>query len=184
MIFLKSKIITLDRKFFVKCAIWCLFILYTLLIIDFTLINDNFGRNISSNIFLADNATVDEYLAQKVNLVPFATVKIFINAFKDSNLETWVIMQNILGNIFVFVPFAFLIPAVFKRVNSWLKFLAVISIAVIVIEALQVVFLTGIADIDDFILNVGGAMTAYLVLNLKGVKRGVNKILFGENNET
>ena len=57
------------------------------------------------------------------------------------------------------------------------------GLSVLVIEVLQLVFLTGSADIDDFILNVGGAMAAYGILNIDKVKRGINKILFGEINE-
>ncbi|MBQ8740723.1 MAG: VanZ family protein [Clostridia bacterium] len=180
---MKSKVIKIDRLFVVKSILVCLFLLYTLMIIDFTLINDSFGRSIS-NIFLADKATVNEYLSQKINLVPFATVKLFIKAYKDSNLDTLVVIENILGNLFVFMPFAFFVPYIFKRINSAFKFLLCISVSVLIIEVLQIVFLTGSADIDDFILNVAGAMLAYGVLNVPKIKRTVNKFLFGEVNET
>ncbi len=177
--FLKSKVIKLDRLFVVKSILVCLFLLYTLMIIDFTLINDNFGRSIS-NIFLADSKQVNEYFANKTNIIPFATVKLFINAFKEGSLKPYIVLENIFGNFFVFMPFAFLVPNVFSRINSAVKFLLLISLTVIFIEVLQIVFLTGSADIDDFILNVGGAMTAYCVLNVPKVKYAVNKFLFGD----
>lgn len=180
---MKSKVIRLDRLVVVKSILVCLFLLYTLMIIDFTLINDSFGRNIS-NIFLADKTTVNEYLSQKINMFPFATVKLFINAYKDANLEPYVVIENILGNLFVFMPFAFFVPNIFKKVNTALKFLLCISLSVLIIEVLQIVFLTGSADIDDFILNVGGAMAAYGVLNIPKIKCALNKLLFGEVNET
>lgn len=180
--FLKSKVIKIDRLFVVKSILICLFLLYTLMVIDFTLINDNFGRSIS-NIFLEDKSTVNEYLSQKINLIPFATVKLFINAYKGDNLEILVVLENIFGNLFVFMPFAFFVPHIFKRINSWFKFLLTISVSVLFIEVLQLVFLTGSADIDDFILNVGGAMLVYGVLSLAKVKGFVNKFLFGERNE-
>jgi len=180
---LKSKIIKLDRVFWVKGVILCLFLLYTLMVIDFTLINDNFGRNIS-NIFLTDKTVVREYISQKVNLVPFATVKLFINAYKQSAIETHSVIENILGNLFVFMPFAFFVPIVFKKINSALKFFVFLAIGVLCIEILQLVFLTGSADIDDFTLNVGGAMAAYGVINIAKVKCIVNKFLFGESDET
>ena len=183
VIFLKSKVIKLDRVFFVKGVIICLFLLYTLVVIDFTLINDSFGRSIS-NIFLTDKAEVSDYLSQRINLVPFATVKLFINAYKQSSLETHSVVENILGNFFVFMPFAFFVPQAFKRISSTLKFLCFIAVIVLCIELLQLVFLTGSADIDDFILNVGGAMTAYGILNTLVIKRGINKFLFGEKYET
>lgn len=180
--FLKSKVIKIDRVFFVKSIFICLFLLYTLMVIDFTLINDNFGRRIS-NIFLADMATVNGYLSQKINFIPFATVKLFINAYKDANLNTFVVLENTLGNLFVFMPFALFVPNIFKKINSAVKFLICISVSVLIIEALQIVFLTGSADIDDFILNVGGAMTAYGILGITKVKNFINKLISGESNE-
>ncbi len=180
---MKSKIIKLDRVVLVKGVIICLFLLYTLMVIDFTLINDNFGRNIS-NIFLADSKQLSEYFGNKTNIIPFATVKLFINAFKEGSLKPYIVLENILGNFFVFVPFAFFVPKVIAHINSAIKFLLFISLTVIVVEVLQIVFLTGSADIDDFILNVGGAMAAYGVLNIQKVKYGINKFLFGERDET
>ena len=164
---MKSKVIKLDRLVVVKSILVCLFLLYTLMVIDFTLINDSFGRSIS-NIFLSDKATV----------------KLFINAYKDANLDTHIVIENILGNFFVMMPFALFVPNIFKKINTVLKFLICISVCVLIIEVLQIVFLTGSADIDDFVLNVGGAMLAYGVLNVARVKCTVNKFLFGERDET
>lgn len=180
---MKYKTIKITRQFYVKLIFICLFALYMLLIVDFTLINDNFGRNIS-NIFLADGEQVSEYFANKTNIIPFATVKLFINAFETGSLEPYVVLENILGNFFVFMPFALLVPNVFSRINSAAKFLLFISLLVIAIEVLQLVFLTGSADIDDFILNVSGAMAAYGIFNISKIKYGINKFLFGERNET
>ncbi len=180
---MKSKVITVNRSFVVKSILVCLFLLYTLMVIDFTLINDSFGRNLS-NIFLADKQAVNEYISQKVNLIPFATVKLFINAYKDAKLETLVVLENIFGNLFVLMPFAFFVPNIFKKMNSALRFLIFISLCVLIIEILQIIFLTGSADIDDFILNVGGAMLMYAVLKISKVKCFVNKLLFGDKNET
>ncbi len=176
---MKSKIVVVNRSFVVKGVIICLFLLYTLLVIDFTLMNNSFGRSIS-NIFLTDKSEVVEYLSRKINLVPFATVKLFINAYKESVLETRSVVENILGNLFVFMPFAFFVPTLFKKINSTLKFFIFIAIAVLVIEVLQLIFLTGSADIDDFILNVGGAMIAYYFFNIFKVKYFLNKLLSGE----
>ncbi len=149
------------------------------MVIDFTLINDNFGRNIS-NIFLADKGEIIEYFSKKTNIIPFATVKLFLNAYQKGSLETYIVIENILGNFFVFMPFAFFVPHIFKRVNSVFKFFKVISICVLAIEILQILFLTGSADIDDFILNVGGAMVVYALINVPIIKEKINKFLLGD----
>lgn len=181
--FLKSRVIKLNRSVIVKSILICLFLLYTFMVIDFTLINNSFGRDIS-NIFLADRAKIQEYFSHKINFIPFATVKLFVNAYRDSNLETHIIIENILGNFLVFVPFAFFVPRIFKAINSFARFLLCISICVIAIELLQIIFLTGSADIDDFILNVLGGTLAYGILNINKIKRGINKFLYGERDET
>ena len=132
---------------------------------------------------MADGEQVSEYFVNKTNIIPFDTVKLFINAFKQGSLEPYVVLENILGNFFVFMPFALLTPNVFSRINSAVKFLLFISLFVIIIEVLQIVFLTGSADIDDFILNVGGAMVAYGILKIPYIQKTVNKVISGDNNE-
>lgn len=179
MKFLTFKI---NRPFIVKAVCIFLFVIYTFLIVDFTLINNSFGRNIT-NIFTAETSQINEYISQKINLIPFATIKLFVNAYKTEALEPHIVFENILGNLVAFMPFAFLIPKVFSKINSAIKFLITISVSVIIIELLQLLFLTGSADVDDFILNVGGAMLFYFCLKLKPVDRFINKILFGDVDE-
>ena len=180
--FLKFRVININRSFIVKSIIICLFLLYTLMIVDFTLISDGFGRSIS-NIFLTEKSEITKYLSEKINLIPFATINLFVAAWKNSILETHSVVENIWGNLLVFAPYAFFVPYIFKGVNTLFKFLIVISIAVLSIECLQIIFLTGSADIDDFLLNVSGAAMAYGLLNIKIIKNFINKILFGEANE-
>lgn len=154
--------------------IW-LFVIYAVVVIDFTLISESFGRNIS-NIFLLSESDVKEYIAENTNIVPFGTIKLYINAYKADNIERYIVFENLLGNLLVFMPFALFLPIICKKTNSALVFLGVISATVIIIELLQIVFLTGSADIDDFILNVAGAMAAFGILRIKAVKRFVDRI--------
>lgn len=179
---MKFLTLKINRPFIVKAV--CIFslVFYTFLIVDFTLINDSFGRNIT-NIFTAESTQIDEYISQKINLIPFATIKLFINAYKTEILKPHIVFENILGNLVAFMPFAFLIPHVFSKINTAIKFFVTISVFVVVIETLQLLFLTGSADVDDFILNVGGAMLFYAFLKLRVVKCFINKILFGDVNE-
>ena len=112
------------------------------------------------------------------------TVKLFINAYKTEALDTLIVVENILGNFFGFMPMAFFVPIIFKKINSGFKFLVFIAVIVLMIEVLQLVFLTGSADIDDFILNVAGAMAAYGFFGIKNLKFVINRFLFGEENKT
>ena len=154
--------------------IW-LFLIYVIVVIDFTLISESFGRNIS-NIFPLSKPQIKEYITENTNVVPFGTVRLYINAYKADNIEHYIVFENLIGNFFVFMPFAFFLTIICDKVNSALVFVGLISATVIIIELLQIVFLTGSADIDDFILNVAGAMAAFGILKIKAVKRFVRKI--------
>ena len=61
-----------------------------------------------------------------------------------------------------------------------------ITVIILGVEILQFVFLTGSSDIDDLILNVGGAMTGYGLIKMPIVSKILSHITFGvwknENN--
>ncbi len=180
--FISSKLLCIENrekapKIMKRTVIW-LTAVYLLIIIDYTLLSGSFGRNIS-NVFWADEATIQRYFSQKTNFIPFDTIKLFFN----SNLQGYVVMENILGNLFVLMPFAVLLPFLFKGINSTLRVMLLVSAISFCIEGLQIVFLTGAADIDDFILNVSGAMLAYGVYKIPLFNRFINKFIFGEANE-
>lgn len=154
------------------------FFLYIVIFIDFTLIDGTIGRSIS-NIFSLNSGEIKEYIKENTNFIPFKTVKLFISAYKDETLSMGAIIENILGNFFVLIPFALFGPCAFRKMKSPFIFFAFCSITVIVIEILQLVFLTGSTDIDDFLLNVSGGMFGLLILNIPPVKRVVSKFTFG-----
>ena len=153
--------------------------------LDFTLIDDTLGRNIS-NIFNLNSSSFSSYISKNVNLVPFATVRLFINAYRNGHLAFTPVFENLIGNFAAFMPFAFFIPTLFKRVNTGISFLVVITVIILGVEILQFVFLTGSSDIDDLILNVGGAMTGYGLIKMPIVSKILSHITFGvwknENN--
>ena len=161
-----------------KTAFLFFFFLYIVIFIDFTLIDGTFGRNIS-NIFSLDSNEIGEYIKGNTNFAPFKTVKIFISAYKDETLSMGAIIENILGNFFVLTPFALFAPCAFSGMRKWFNFFAFCSIMVIAVEVLQLVFLTGSTDIDDFLLNVSGGMFGFLILHIPPVKKIVSALTFG-----
>ena len=56
-------------------------------------------------------------------------------------------------------------------------------IVVALIEGLQFITLSGSCDIDDFILNVGGACLLYGILSIESIKSFIRNIFLLENNE-
>ena len=155
-----------------------LFTVYIVVVIDFTLIDGTFGRDISV-LFTKDLKTRADYLKTGVNLVPFDTIKLFINGYKNGVLSFVDITDNLLGNLFVLAPLSFFVPVFIKRVNRFYKYFLLILACVLIIEILQVLFMTGAADIDDVILNISGALIIYGILRIKNVSKFLNKATFG-----
>ncbi len=103
--------------------IWWIYIvlLFTIVIIKF---RGSF-KDLSNRIMLIPFGT-------NYNLVPFLTIKRYINNFS----EGWA-KYNIFGNIVPFIPFGFLLPVVYQKVNTLKKvFISGISF-VLIIEFIQ-----------------------------------------------
>src|SRR6056297_3701984 len=93
-----------------------------------------------------------------VNLIPFKTILGYL-----TGEPTWKIaIRNLLGNIFVLAPFGFLIAILYQNIK-WSRVLLVGVLTGIILELLQVIFKSGILDIDDIILNSLGVVIGYLL---------------------
>jgi glycopeptide antibiotics resistance protein len=92
------------------------------------------------------------------NLMPFRTILDYL-----SGEPTWrVAMRNLLSNIVVLVPFGFLITILYQNIK-WKKVLLIGLSVGASLELLQVIFKSGIFDIDDIILNFLGVVLGYLL---------------------
>jgi glycopeptide antibiotics resistance protein len=90
------------------------------------------------------------------NLVPFKTIIHYLHAEKGELIAA----INILGNIFLLVPFGFLVAASFSNI-TWLKKITLAFAVGSLIEGMQVLLHIGIFDIDDVILNGMGVIVGY-----------------------
>jgi glycopeptide antibiotics resistance protein len=75
--------------------------------------------------------------------------------------------SDLLGNIFLFIPFAFAIIWMFpkKRWTFFSLFFIVIGTST-AIECFQYIFNIGVADIDDLLLNTAGGLLGIALYNL------------------
>ncbi len=92
------------------------------------------------------------------NLIPFKTIL----GYLSGEPTWWIAMRNLLGNIIILVPFGFLTAILYQKI----KLISVLLIGVfvgIILELLQVIFKSGILDIDDVILNSLGVIIGYLL---------------------
>lgn len=155
-----------------------LFFVYILIVVDFTLLDDGFGRNLS-NIFSISREEFSNHISENVNFVPFATVKLFLEGHGSGDIATGALFENIIGNLCVFMPFAIFIPIIFRRLDNLLGIFLSTALTVALIEFLQLVFLTGAMDIDDLILNTLGALLVYMVAKTKTVSRILARLTYG-----
>lgn len=155
-----------------RITIWLFLGVYILLLVNFTLIDDTFGRNIF-NIQNLNYDSLVHYMENSLNLIPFATIKLYINGLTSDNISLGYFLINIFGNLIMLMPLSFFVPVLIPKINTFLKFLIFVIAFSVCIEILQILFLTGSCDIDDVMLNVLGAAISYPIFSkLKREEKG------------
>ncbi len=136
------------------------FILYLIILLDFTLFEQGFGRDIT-NILNWNTTSLEEYCKTSLNIIPFTTVKLIYNGVKSGAVTLSWAAVNLFGNFLLLFPFGFFLPYAFKFCRKFWNYFIIASVVSIFIELLQLLFLTGSCDIDDFLLNVLGAAIVF-----------------------
>ena len=168
-----------DRKKAIMCkTVLAAFLLYLVVLIDFTLIDGGFGRNIF-NILGWNDQSFSQYLKTNTNLIPFQTIHLFISGYRNGYLPLIAMLENIFGNLLAFTPFAFFLPALFPKMRRGRALFLAVLCVVVAVELLQFIFLTGSTDLDDVILNTLGAMLAFRFFTLGRVSGWLTKATFG-----
>ena len=161
-------------KAILKMNLIIFFLVYIVLIFNLTLFDELYGRQGLSTVNW-NRELLSKYFNDSLNIVPFKTIKLFINGYNNNLVTRHAFMENIFGNLFAFMPFAFFIPLIFKRIDKYYKFMIIMVIIVLQIELLQFITMSGACDIDDVILNLFGASVAYLIFSISIVKRILNR---------
>ena len=107
-------------------------------------------------------------LSGHLNFVPFQTVGIFIDVLKGDNqiVSRQYAVVNLLGNVLMFLPLGFLLPAVWARFRKWWKTLLWGGVIIVCVELAQLFALVGKCDVDDLILNLLGIAGGYGIFHL------------------
>ena len=99
------------------------------------------------------------------NLVPFREIMRFVR-YRES-LGNMAVILNLLGNIFIFVPFGIFLPLLARGCRRF-PYMVFLSFDLsLVVEILQLLSKVGSFDVDDLLLNtLGGAIgyIGYLIL--------------------
>lgn len=93
------------------------------------------------------------------NLIPFHSISVQLAYISQG----WA-RYNLLGNIVPFMPFGFLLPIVFDKMNTFWKVIGVGLAVDLCIEVFQYITKTGSFDVDDIILNITGIALGYLLI--------------------
>lgn len=96
-------------------------------------------------------------MERTISIIPFKSLLDMIN----NNISVTRILENILGNIAIFIPFGLLLPIVQKDKSKKIILYGLITSALI--EIIQYVFALGSSDIDDLMLNTLGTVIGYLL---------------------
>ena len=134
--------------------------LYLLLFTTLTLFDPLWGRN--GGFVNWNSELFDAYVQNSLNLVPFKTI---LQYFSEGTLNQFTV--NIIGNLVCLMPLGILLPLNFEKQQRTGNFLLTCVLIVSAVEILQFATLSGSCDIDDLILNVGGAFLIYLFTKSK-----------------
>lgn len=145
--------------------------LYLYLIISLTLLDK--GLRLDGNRLIENGMTPREYyLKWFVNFQPFQSIyTVYIRGLMYGYVSVRYTILNLLGNLCAFMPLSVLLPAVLRCMRRWYCFLPTVLLAVVCVEGLQFWLMVGSCDVDDVILNVGGAMLLYLLFLIPPIHR-------------
>ena len=149
-------------KFIVRALVWISFLLYILAL--YYLLFVAYGREHWGEISRI------EYALKNIKLIPFETIRAYIRAIKYGYMNSSIPVTNLLGNFVLLLPLGFYLPLFFKSLKRFLPYIFVIVLIIFGIETTQFLFMRGIFDIDDFMLNMLGAMAGFFVWKMKIVQ--------------
>lgn len=103
----------------------------------------------------------------RVNLVPL------VNLFDYDNKRD--LLQNVIGNVAMFIPSGIVLPIIYKRLNTFGKVVLAGGGISLSIEMIQLPFSVRATDIDDLILNTAGVIIGYGIYALVQCIRRIKK---------
>lgn len=98
-----------------------------------------------------------DYSYLRPNLVPFVST---IREIKNAFIGRFTIRPfiSLIGNLAMFTPLGFLLPWRMKGKHPKFKAAFVLFLVILTVEVLQQLFVVGVFDIDDILLNFAGAL--------------------------
>lgn len=145
----------------VTVAFW--FAAFLALLLFMTLLSREFLRN-GQLLHNWSLQTVRKYAETHVSFAVFRSVRYFVGGYLRGVMNIKWVLVNLGGNLIAFMPFAFFYPYFCRRLCAFHLFLPAALLTICAIEALQILLMTGYADIDDLIFNGAGCILAFILL--------------------
>lgn len=112
---------------------------------------------------------IAKYKWENNNFIPFLSI---LDILYNNNLDIFIKIKQIVGNIVLFVPMWFFIPLIWKVENNFKKALLIAFSCSFSIELLQYIislllwFSYKVTDIDDILLNTWGFVLWFFLYRL------------------
>lgn len=157
-----------------KMTLYYILIIYILSLLNLTIFD--YQRGFNFQFFFSNKELFHGYLDTSVKLIPFSTIIGYFRSLFNHNINVYIFVYNIIGNLICLIPYAILLPLLFPKQNKAKVFIPTIILLSIGIELLQLITLSGTLDIDDVILNSLGAIIIYFIIKTPSLKKLINHI--------
>ncbi|WP_121615521.1 VanZ family protein [Virgibacillus halodenitrificans] len=121
--------------------------------------------------YLYTDLTLLEYMKTSSNFVPFKTINTYFTAFVDNSMNRNIPIKNLVGNFFMLLPMGIYLPFLIKKIAGLGRFVLSMIVLLFFIEVIQLVTRRGSFDIDDFILNMIGALIGFAIWKTKYIQK-------------
>ena len=142
---------TRKKKMAARFGCRILFYLYLIVMFYFVLFSERYGRETG-------------YDTSHVNLELFKEIKRFW--MYRSLLTPEAFITNLVGNVFAFSPFGFLLPVMTEKKRGLIKVVLGSFLFSLIIESCQYIFKVGVFDVDDLLLNTIGGLIGYIIYKI------------------
>lgn len=112
------------------------------------------------------NVEIVDYWAQistRINLIPFSSIGSMLSTLRENPRWDvfWVVVYNLGGNIGMFIPLGFFLPALWDKQRRFCRCMGTVVLVMTAVEFTQLFTLRGFCETDDVLLNVLGAALGY-----------------------
>jgi glycopeptide antibiotics resistance protein len=142
-----------------RIAFLFLLLAYSLLLLRLIVFRGSLG-DILSRFPYSDAGMERNY--NMANLLPFKTLHYYLSL--QEAVETGI--ENVGGNIILFIPFGFLLAAAFLSLRKPVALVAALFTTSFLFETVQFFTGLGIFDVDDIILNILGGYAGFALFML------------------